>query len=314
MPLVQEKIGALGEFEDFAGFLFHPVVYERRGVADGWPACPRRRPILDGAAAALEAIAGDLDVADVDAALRGVVETLGLKPRVAFLPPRVAITGRTVSPGPVRVDRAARPRGVRWERLRGALAHLERAIGRGFRRLTRSSRSKPHESESPFCGTRPGCIEWIPVATYSDTSIPFDDDLEIEIEHDLPRGPRAGTLGRSITTGLALILAVALAAGAAAMAYTVGKARDGRTRDQGRRRQDRRAGPGRRRSRPARRPGYAAGFNAGVVKGTNAGSLRVVQPRFQAREEDRLRRGRARRPPPRASPTAPTRSRSSTRR
>ena len=60
------------------------------------------------------------------------------------------------------------------------------------------------------------------------SAIPFDDDLEVEIEHDLPRGPRAGTLGRSITTGLALILAVALAVGAAAMAYTVGKAQTAR--------------------------------------------------------------------------------------
>ena len=51
-PLVQEKIGALGEFEDFAGFLFHPVVYEaqaweqarRRAEARGRCSTARRRP------------------------------------------------------------------------------------------------------------------------------------------------------------------------------------------------------------------------------------------------------------------------------
>jgi glutamyl-tRNA synthetase len=36
---------------------------------------------------------------DVEAALRAVAEELDLKPRVAFLPPRVAISGRTISPG-----------------------------------------------------------------------------------------------------------------------------------------------------------------------------------------------------------------------
>ena len=50
-PLVQEKIGALGEFEDFAGFLFRPVVYEPEawqrlaGVAEAgacWTARRRR--------------------------------------------------------------------------------------------------------------------------------------------------------------------------------------------------------------------------------------------------------------------------------
>jgi glutamyl-tRNA synthetase len=47
---------------------------------------------------ALEA-APAFETADVEAALRGMSERLGLKPRVAFLPPRVAISGRTISPG-----------------------------------------------------------------------------------------------------------------------------------------------------------------------------------------------------------------------
>ena len=72
--------------------------------------CARRRRSWT-VRAALEA-APAFETADVEAALRGVSERLGLKPRVAFLPLRVAITGRTISPGPVRVDRPARPRRV----------------------------------------------------------------------------------------------------------------------------------------------------------------------------------------------------------
>ena len=111
VPLVQEKIGALGEFEEFAGFLFHPVVYDDGRVAEGGGAAARRRRSCD-APRRRSRPRPALGAADVELALRGVAEQLGLKPRVAFLPPRVAISGRTISPGPVRVDRAARARGV----------------------------------------------------------------------------------------------------------------------------------------------------------------------------------------------------------
>ena len=128
VPLVQEKIGALGEFEDFAGFLFRPVVYEPEawqrlaGVAEA-------AAVLDGAAAALEAIDGDLTAEAVDAALRGVVEGLGLKPRTAFTPLRVAITGRTVSPG-LFESIAVLGREESLQRIRAAAAHLARSDAR----------------------------------------------------------------------------------------------------------------------------------------------------------------------------------------
>ena len=111
VPLVQEKIATLGEFEEFAGFLFHPVVYDE----DAWQkvaALPRGGGDPGRAACGAGGRRRRFEPADVEAALRGMSEQLGLKPRVAFLPPRVAISGRTISPGPVRVDRAARPRGV----------------------------------------------------------------------------------------------------------------------------------------------------------------------------------------------------------
>ena len=47
----------------------------------------------------------------VEAALRGVCDELGLKPRVVFGLVRVAITGTSISPGPVRERPPARPRG-----------------------------------------------------------------------------------------------------------------------------------------------------------------------------------------------------------
>lgn len=97
VPLVQEKIATLGEFEEFAGFLFHPVVYDE-AAWQKMVVLPAAAAVLDACAAGLEASEGFAS-ADVEAALRGVSEQLGVKPRVAFLPPRVAISGRTVSPG-----------------------------------------------------------------------------------------------------------------------------------------------------------------------------------------------------------------------
>ena len=89
VPLVQEKIATLDQFPEFAGFLFHEVE-------------PNGAP-LDGGLleAAREALAGTepFDAEAIEAALRGMAERLGLKPRQAFHPIRVAVTGSTVSPG-----------------------------------------------------------------------------------------------------------------------------------------------------------------------------------------------------------------------
>ena len=88
-PLVQEKLAKLGDFPDYAGFLFRDVA-----PAD-----------LDGdadvVAAARDALA-DLEpftAESIEAALRAVLERLGLKPRQGFQAIRLAVTGSKVSPG-----------------------------------------------------------------------------------------------------------------------------------------------------------------------------------------------------------------------
>jgi glutamyl-tRNA synthetase len=88
-PLVQEKIATLGEFPAFARFFFERV--------------EPSEPIADGTVlpAAAEALAGvePFEAAAIEAALRSVAERLELKPRQAFQPLRLALTGSTVSPG-----------------------------------------------------------------------------------------------------------------------------------------------------------------------------------------------------------------------
>ncbi|HKT43456.1 MAG TPA: glutamate--tRNA ligase [Gaiellaceae bacterium] len=87
-PLVQEKIAKLGEFPAFAGFLFQDVEASVDGNAEVVLAAR-------DALAQLEPFTAE----SIEAALRAVLERLGLKPRQGFQPIRVAVTGSTVSPG-----------------------------------------------------------------------------------------------------------------------------------------------------------------------------------------------------------------------
>jgi glutamyl-tRNA synthetase len=88
-PLVQEKIARFGEFPAFAGFLFGPVEPDPE-LLDG--------RVLAEAEQALDEV--EPFTADrIEAALKAVCERLELKPRQAFQPIRVAVTGSKVSPG-----------------------------------------------------------------------------------------------------------------------------------------------------------------------------------------------------------------------
>jgi glutamyl-tRNA synthetase len=88
-PLVQEKIGRLGEFPEFAGFLFEDVAPPAADLD------PRVLRAADDALAATE----PWSAAAIEATLKQLCEQLGEKPRTVYAPIRVAITGSRVSPG-----------------------------------------------------------------------------------------------------------------------------------------------------------------------------------------------------------------------
>jgi glutamyl-tRNA synthetase len=97
VEISREKIQTLDEFWPLAGFLYDgpvddPDAWERTIGADGG---------AEALGAARAALAGVEPFAQegVEAALRGVVETRGWKPKQVFQPIRVAIAGRTISPG-----------------------------------------------------------------------------------------------------------------------------------------------------------------------------------------------------------------------
>ena len=89
-PIVQEKIGRFGEFPEFAGFLFADHVEPDPSLLDA--------RILGEAAAALEPIE-PWSAEPIEEALKALCDRLGEKPRVVYLPIRVAVTGSRVSPG-----------------------------------------------------------------------------------------------------------------------------------------------------------------------------------------------------------------------
>jgi glutamyl-tRNA synthetase len=88
-PLVQEKIETFSDFPEFAGFLFREVEPDP-ALLDG--------RILDEAERALADVEPFTTEA-IERALRALAEQLDLKPREAFQPIRVAVTGSKVSPG-----------------------------------------------------------------------------------------------------------------------------------------------------------------------------------------------------------------------
>ncbi|MFD2759334.1 glutamate--tRNA ligase [Gulosibacter faecalis] len=97
-PLVQERMQLLGETPDMLGFLFVPaneIEYQDDAL----------KTLKDGAvdviAATAEALAAvdDWSTAAIEAAMRGkLIDELGHKPRLAFGPARVALSGRRISP------------------------------------------------------------------------------------------------------------------------------------------------------------------------------------------------------------------------
>ena len=88
-PIVQEKMGRLGEFPDFARFLFEDVEPDP-ALLDA--------AILSRAADELEPLE-PWDAPSLEAALKLLCEHLDAKPKTVYLPIRVAVTGSRISPG-----------------------------------------------------------------------------------------------------------------------------------------------------------------------------------------------------------------------
>jgi glutamyl-tRNA synthetase len=97
VEIAAQKIQTLAEFWPLVGFLFDGPVedaaaFEKILTKNGGVQCLK---------AARSALAGaePFTVESIEAALRAVVETRGVKPGKVFQPVRVAIAGTTVSPG-----------------------------------------------------------------------------------------------------------------------------------------------------------------------------------------------------------------------
>ncbi len=91
VPLVKEKISTLGQYPRFASFFFADVAVDGAEL-DG------AGPLLAEAAEVLAAVE-PFTAKGIEQALRGLAERLGVSPRKAFQPIRLAVTGSKVSPG-----------------------------------------------------------------------------------------------------------------------------------------------------------------------------------------------------------------------
>jgi glutamyl-tRNA synthetase len=98
-PLVQERISRLTEAVPMLASLFTAEVDFTVDPKDAEHLLgPDTRPVLQAAETALKAV-GTWQAPAIEEALRGaLIDGLGLKPRQAFGPVRVAVTGRRVSP------------------------------------------------------------------------------------------------------------------------------------------------------------------------------------------------------------------------
>ncbi|GIL31273.1 glutamate--tRNA ligase [Actinocatenispora comari] len=123
-PLIQERITTLGQAPDMLRFLFGPEEsFEPEEASAAKALGADAAPVLDASIAALDALA-DWRAADLEEALKvALVDGLELKPRKAFAPVRVAVTGRTVSP-PLYESMELLGRDRSLSRLRAARAKL----------------------------------------------------------------------------------------------------------------------------------------------------------------------------------------------
>jgi glutamyl-tRNA synthetase len=125
LPLVQERMNQLGDIVGLTWFFFD----EKYEIRDAGSLIPKGASAVDGMkilASARERIQSlqSLEEGDLEQALRGIVEDLGMKAGQVFMPIRVAVTGSRVSPGLFETV-AVLGRDRVLNRLEGALALLQ---------------------------------------------------------------------------------------------------------------------------------------------------------------------------------------------
>ncbi|GEP46609.1 glutamate--tRNA ligase [Microbacterium saccharophilum] len=122
-PLVQERMQLLGDAPGLLGFLFRDAVVYDEDALKGLPA--NAGEVLTASVAALDAVPDDgfAAAAIQDALSAALIDGLGLKPRVAYGPLRVAVSGRRVSPPLFEsMELLGKPESLR--RLGALVAHL----------------------------------------------------------------------------------------------------------------------------------------------------------------------------------------------
>ncbi|MGO1854721.1 MAG: glutamate--tRNA ligase [Microbacteriaceae bacterium] len=120
-PLVHERVQLLGDVPGMVGFLFTDDISYDADALKGLPA--NAAEVLEACASALEPVAEFTTEKIQDALATALVEKLELKPRIAYGPPRVAITGRRVSP-PLFESMELLGKGESLRRLGALVQHL----------------------------------------------------------------------------------------------------------------------------------------------------------------------------------------------
>jgi glutamyl-tRNA synthetase len=97
-PLIQERLQLLGDAPNLLRFLFTDEIFYTEDALAGLP--DNTGVVLAASVSALELVPeSEFTAAAVQEALAGaLIDGLGLKPRVAYGPLRVAVSGRRISP------------------------------------------------------------------------------------------------------------------------------------------------------------------------------------------------------------------------
>ena len=124
IPLVQERLRLLSEIGEQTAYFFQEEIPAPSPelLVGKKSSASETRDLLAAALKVLEGVA-DFSAANVEETLRGLAAELGKKPGLLFMPLRVAITGRTATPGLFETMEAiGKPRVLR--RIRAALSGL----------------------------------------------------------------------------------------------------------------------------------------------------------------------------------------------